>query len=464
MIFLANHPQPLSGNSRMNIREELVRRLKNRFSLSEDKASPEEIDKDIRSAVNMKGSNLWVLMLAIVIASVGLNVNSTAVIIGAMLISPLMGPINGVGYGLAIYDFTLIRKSIFNLGVATLIGLIASTLYFMLTPLSEAHSELLARTQPTIWDVIIAFTGGIAGMIGATRNIKTNVIPGVAIATALMPPLCTAGYGLATLKWSFFFGAGYLFLINCVFIALAAVLIISTSHLPHKKFVDDITESRIKKLLGFIVFIMMVPSIYLAYKLVKEEVFSSNVRAFIANQIQFDESHITDINIVPKEKKVEITVIGKNITKSDINKINARLNEDVDKDASLIIHQAGQEKVDTLSLKSSILSELYKDSQIAIDSKNKEIDDLKRKLETVNQTNKIINSTIEDIILLFPQVTHISIANGLEVENSSPTNKVTIVILKLKNAFSPEEKARINDWLRKKLDTNNISLITEVNK
>jgi uncharacterized hydrophobic protein (TIGR00271 family) len=448
----------------MNIREQLIKRMKNRFSLSGDKATYTEIDKDIRSAINMEGSNLWILMLAIVIASVGLNVNSTAVIIGAMLISPLMGPINGVGYGLAIYDFALIRTSIFNLGVATLIGLIASTLYFMLTPLSEAHSELLARTQPTIWDVIIAFTGGLAGIIGATRNIKTNVIPGVAIATALMPPLCTAGYGLATLKWSFFFGAGYLFLINCVFIALAAVLIISTSHVPHKKFVDDATESKIKKLLGFIVFVMLVPSIYLAYKLVQEEVFTSKVRTFIANQIQFDESHITEINIDPKEKKVELTVIGENISKNDVNKINARLNKDVDEKATFILHQAGQEKVDTLSLKSSILNDLYKDSQIALDSKNKEIDELKLKLQQINQSNRKINSTIEDINLLFPQVTHISIANGLEVENSSPVNKVTIVILKLKKALVADEKTRIEDWLRKKLDTNNVSLITELDK
>jgi len=448
----------------MNIREQLIRRMKNRFSLSEDKADPAEIDKDIRSAIEMQGSNLWILMLAIIIASAGLNVNSTAVVIGAMLISPLMGPINGIGYGLAIYDFTLIRKAIFNLGVATLIGLIASTIYFMLTPLSEAHSELLARTQPTIWDVIIAFTGGLAGIIGATRNIKTNVIPGVALATALMPPLCTAGYGLATLKWGFFFGAGYLFLINCVFIALAAVLIISTSHLPHKKFVDDATESKIKKLLGFIVFVMLVPSIYLAYKLVQEEVFTSNSRAFIANQIQFDESHITEVNIDPKEKKVELTVSGENINKSDINKINARFTKDVDENATFIIHQAGQEKVDTLSLKSSILSELYKDSQIALDSKNKEIEILKAKVEQVAQSDNRISSTIEDCTLLFPQITHITIANGLEVENSSPANKVTVVILQLKKALTVEETQRIQDWLRKKLDTNNISLITEVSK
>ncbi|MFA6041000.1 MAG: TIGR00341 family protein [Methylophilus sp.] len=448
----------------MTLKSTLIRSIKHRFNLNDDKASPEEVDASIRSGVNMEGSNLWILMLAIVIASVGLNVNSTAVIIGAMLISPLMGPINGVGYGLAIYDFALIRKSLTNLGVATLISLMASTLYFVLTPLSQAHSEILARTQPTIWDVIIAFTGGLAGIIGATRKSKTNVIPGVAIATALMPPLCTAGYGLASLKWSFFFGAGYLFLINCVFIALASVLIISTSHLPHKKFVNQETETKIKRLLGLIVFVMLVPSTYLAYKLVKEEVFTSNVKAFISNQVQFDESHITEINIDPKHKEVELTLIGGNISQSNIDKLKLRLNKEVDPDATLIMHQAGQEKVDTLSLKSSILNDLYKDSQVAIDSKNKEIEALKTKLEQINLANQKINATIEDINLLFPQVSHVAIGNGLEVDNSSKSNQVTIVLLTLTKALKADELQRIHDWLGKKLGTDNISLVTEVKK
>jgi len=165
--------------------------------LSDDTSEADAIDAEIRSNVSLRGTNLWVLILAIFIASVGLDVNSTAVVIGAMLISPLMGPIMGTGYGIGVYDFPLIRKSVMSLLLATLIAFLAFAVYLLISPLSEVHSELLARTSPTIWDVLIAFFGGLAGIIAATRKIQTNVIPGVAIATALMPPLCTAGYGLA---------------------------------------------------------------------------------------------------------------------------------------------------------------------------------------------------------------------------------------------------------------------------
>ena len=172
----------------------------------------------IENDIVFKGERLWILMLAIVLASVGLNTNSTAVIIGAMLISPLMGPINGMGFSIAIHDFILFRKAAKNLTFAIIASLITSTLYFAISPVSTAHSELLSRTSPTIYDVLIALFGGFAGTISLTTKLKGNIVPGVAIATALMPPLCTAGYGLATAQFTFFFGAIYLFTINIVFI------------------------------------------------------------------------------------------------------------------------------------------------------------------------------------------------------------------------------------------------------
>jgi len=211
----------------------LRRALAYRFSLKADQADPADIDRSIRDGVVFKGTNLWVLMMAILIASIGLNVNSTAVIIGAMLISPLMGPIMGIGYGAGIYDFDLIKRGLKNLGIAAFISLLTSTLYFLASPLSEAQSELLARTTPTIWDVLIALFGGLAGIIATTRKEKTIVIPGVAIATALMPPLCTAGYGIATGSAHYFFGAFYLFFINCVFIAFSTLLVVASMRLPH---------------------------------------------------------------------------------------------------------------------------------------------------------------------------------------------------------------------------------------
>lgn len=200
--------------------------LRDRLSITDDKADDDVIDERIRGDVSMKGANLWILMFAILVASIGLNVNSTAVIIGAMLISPLMGPIMGIGYGAGINDFSLIRSGFKNLAIATLIALLTSTLYFLISPLDMARSELLARTTPTVWDVMIGLFGGLAGIVAVTRKEKTNVIPGVAIATALMPPLCTAGFGLATGHWNYFFGAFYLYTINFVFIALASFMIV----------------------------------------------------------------------------------------------------------------------------------------------------------------------------------------------------------------------------------------------
>ena len=200
--------------------------FKERFNLEEDKADEKIIVETIRRDVQFKGPNLWALIFAIFIASIGLNVNSTAVIIGAMLISPLMGPIMGIGLGVAVNDFDLLKKGIKNLLIASVVSILTSALYFSLTPLHDTNSELLARTNPSLWDVFIALFGGLAGIVALTRKERSNVIPGVAIATALMPPLCTAGFGLAMAKWYFLLGAIYLFFINSLMICFATILIV----------------------------------------------------------------------------------------------------------------------------------------------------------------------------------------------------------------------------------------------
>ena len=215
---------------------------------------------------------LWILACAIVIASVGLNVNSTAVIIGAMLISPLMGPIVGAGFSLGTFDFPLFKKSIKNLIIATVVSLIVSTLYFFLSPFKETQSELLARTSPNIYDVLIAFFGGLVGVIAITRVEKGNPIPGVAIATALMPPLCTAGYGLAIGNFSFFFGAIYLYTINCVFICIATFAIVKYLKYPSSQnFSNKVSENRVKQIIYGLILVMIIPSVFFANQLFQEK-------------------------------------------------------------------------------------------------------------------------------------------------------------------------------------------------
>ncbi len=433
------------------------------FSLADDKSEADLIDTEIRSNVSLRGTNLWVLILAILIASVGLDVNSTAVIIGAMLISPLMGPIMGIGYGIGVYDFPLIRKSALSLAVATIIAFLASAIYFLLSPLSEAHSELLARTSPTIWDVLIAFFGGLAGIIAATRKIKTNVIPGVAIATALMPPLCTAGYGLANGQWHFFFGAFYLYIINSVFIAIAAVIIISAMKLPHRNYVDAKTESRVKVYLFGLVLITVVPSMYLAYNLVKEEVFTQRAKSFVIEEFKFDETYYTNLEINPKSKTIELSLIGKPIPKNTLEAIQNKLIKNDLQAASLIVHQAGEQKIDTLSLKTSIVADLYKESQIALDSRDKQIAALNEKLSAYKTKEELMESVTPELHTLFPEIRNIVIASGISSTSQYDVfhKKVTLLLVSAKKKLSEQDTERLTAWLATRLKTQDIKLIYE---
>ena len=225
-----------------NVFRDVTTHLKGIFNIYDDTDWKGATD-DIKEGIHYRGANLWTLIFAILIASVGLNVNSTAVVIGAMLISPLMGPILGIGLSLGTNDIGLFKDAGRNLMIALVISVLTSALYFWLTPLHEAQSELLARTRPTIFDVLIATFGGLIGVIVSTREGYSNAVPGVAIATALMPPLCTAGYGLASANWEYFFGAIYLFLINGIFIALATGVVVKYFlHFPMKTYIDEKKE------------------------------------------------------------------------------------------------------------------------------------------------------------------------------------------------------------------------------
>lgn len=304
--------EPEQENSKNQEAEDndAMAKLQDVFSLDYDQAHPDKIDADIRANTQASGTNMWVLMFAIAVASIGLNVNSTAVVIGAMLISPLMGPIVGVGYGLAVGDTALIRQAVRNLTVCVAISLVTATLYFLLTPLKEAQSELLARTQPTIWDVLIAFFGGGAGIVALTRKEGGNAIPGVAIATALMPPLCTAGYGLAHGNWHYFFGAFYLFSINCVFIAFATLLVSKLLKLPRRGLVTESKRRLHSIIITAIVLAVMIPSGYMASELVRQELFNTKANAAIATVQQHEGFLVLSKILNHKQHAVELIVNG----------------------------------------------------------------------------------------------------------------------------------------------------------
>ena len=242
-----------------NKRKFLLRKFFNEYLDLNRSKEDEQLTVDaIRSGVEFKGTNLWVLIFATFIASLGLNVNSTAVIIGAMLISPLMGPIMGVGLSIG-NDFELMKRSLKSYLVATLFSVTTATIYFSFTPLDEVQSELLARTSPTIYDVFIALVGGLAGIVALATKEKGNVIPGVAIATALMPPLCTAGFGIATGNLLYFLGAFYMYFINSVFISLATYIGVRVMHFQRKQFVDKAREKLVKRYIIWITIGTMCP-------------------------------------------------------------------------------------------------------------------------------------------------------------------------------------------------------------
>ncbi|MGN1213413.1 MAG: TIGR00341 family protein, partial [Bacteroidaceae bacterium] len=239
----------------------------------DDSADEQEVYANIVSGVDFRGAKLWILVIAVFVASLGLNTNSAAVIIGAMLISPLMGPIIGMGLGAGTYDFELLGRSWRNYIVATIFSILTATFYFLITPVADAQSELLARTSPTIYDVLIALGGGLAGIIAlGSRSQRTgNVIPGVAIATALMPPLCTVGFGIATANWSYAAGALYLFLINTIFIAFATLVgVVFIMKFRKKTFIDEEKAKRVKRVIYAIVVVTMVPALFLTVGMVRE--------------------------------------------------------------------------------------------------------------------------------------------------------------------------------------------------
>jgi uncharacterized hydrophobic protein (TIGR00271 family) len=436
--------------------------LRERLSLIEDKADDTIIDERIRNDIHMKGANLWILMFAIFVASIGLNVNSTAVIIGAMLISPLMGPIMGIGYGAGINDFALLRRAFKNLAIATLIGLLTSTLYFLISPLDTAQSELLARTPPTVWDVLIGLFGGLAGIVAITRKEKTNVIPGVAIATALMPPLCTAGFGLATGHWSYFFGAFYLYTINFVFIALSAFLIVRAFNVAEKKYVDSDVAKRAQRYIVAVALLTILPSSYLAYQLVGQEVFKAKATAFVNEHLNFKNTNVAQIKINPKTYEVKVFLIGDHIPKSELDTISIRLNTEGLEKAKLKVYQNGErEDVDVSTLKADIITDLYQNTKADLQAKEKEIARLKEEMSLLLRNRDYYSAIPNELETLFPKVDNVVLSQNYDetaVERNVSENRL-ILNADTRERLTRGEREKIEKWLKMRTKSDNVKII-----
>ncbi len=411
----------------------------------------QKVLENVAANISFRGSNLWILACAIIIASVGLNVNSTAVIIGAMLISPLMGPIVGAGFALGTYDFVLLRKSIKNLLIATAVSLAVSSFYFYLSPFKDVQSEILSRTSPNIYDVLIAFFGGLVGVIAITRVEKGNPIPGVAIATALMPPLCTAGYGLATFNFSYFIGAFYLYSINCFFICIATFLVIKYLKYPISATIDQKNEKRIRYGITFLLFILIIPSFYLAFNLYQEKKYTKTVEAFIDNE--FNDRGFTvifkKINYNSSPKTIELAFLNKILNKNDIYSYKKMLNEKGITNTDLIIRQ------DDANLKDEILKEVNKQNS-SVTEKDITISNLRKELNKY-KTNE--PGLVKEINILFPELNDVSLG---KIEKNIATDSAHIewiIIYKLNNPLIKPDVARIKNWLNKRLNVKNTILV-----
>ncbi|MES1225301.1 MAG: TIGR00341 family protein [Bacteroidota bacterium] len=423
------------------------------FRLAKEKEDFQKVNEVIENGVAFKGTNLWILIFAIFIASLGLNVNSTAVIIGAMLISPLMGPIMGIGFGMAVNDLALLRKSFLSYAFAAAVGLAASTIFFFISPLNEAHSEILARTAPNIYDVLIALFGGLAGMLATSSKLKGNVIPGVAIATALMPPLCTAGYGLALLKPEFFFGAFYLFLINSVFIALATVITARFLKYPFKHLPKKEDEKKAKRIMWLVVLITFLPSLYFGYDMVQRNKFIQRASYFIENEATFPNDYLLKKDIDAKNKAITLTYGGDFIEETEIEKLKARLTK-YDLDNIKLKIQQGFTYLQQDNKQSNQLS-------LAITDKERQIQALKNKLDSMSSKNELTNQVYEELKAQYPPVVSLILQQALQNTGSEQKN-VWICFIGSKEKINEKEKAKIKDWLKIRIKSSDLIINFEV--
>lgn len=427
------------------------------FDLHHDQADPSAIERSVRQGAKVGGTNLWVLFFAILIASIGLNVNSTAVIIGAMLISPLMGPIIAIGYGVATNDAALIRTSIRNLGLFVTISLVTSVLYFKLSPLSLAHSELLARTTPTLWDVLIAFFGGAAGIIALTRKHSSPVIPGVAIATALMPPLCTAGYGLASGNLAFFGGAFYLFAINSVFIALATALFVKLMKLPHHPHASPELQRRTRVWISVLLVAMLVPSSWLGYRLVKDEFFIKAANAAFsvigADEAYFELSRQIDV----KDRKLVMTIGGGQPPADLGDRIKADMKKSGFPEAQVSIRYLGTANI-ARELNRDI-EEVYAKALTQLDNTSKAMQALATENQRLKESVPDRDSLIREILIQYPVIDSVTMTDGRQTGRSA-SGDLTLVALFLDGKLSAPDTRRLESWLQMRLEPRHVVLLT----
>ena len=463
----ANSQQPTASNQQPDENIWWLnawRWLRNLLDFRDDKAGDVATIESLKADVEFRGTKLWILICAILVASIGLNVNSTAVIIGAMLISPLMGPIIGFGLGFGIADLDLVRKSLRNLGLTTLFSILTATIYFLLTPLDQPGSELLGRTEPSLYDVLIAFFGGAAGLIAGSSKSKGQVLPGVAIATALMPPLCTAGFGIATGNWPFFFGAIYLYIINSVFIAFATFVMVRIMRFPMKSVASGDMRKRSYRWITVIAVCTLIPSIYLSIRLVRDSYQEQRAKQFVADHFAPPEHQVIRQSFVradgDKRPYIDLVLIGKPLSAQTIDSIATLLPNYGLSNFDLQVHQGidNEAPTDYEQLGGVLLRDLYERSERTASEQRAEIDSLRRTLLRYDYYKSLTHDVSDEARAVFTDISKVRLMPSMEFIQGQDS-VLHILVTTPSRRLAPAERKKLEQWLQKRTKADDLELI-----
>lgn len=435
----------------------------------------EDTDRDttmeiVKRDISFKGHNAWILVFSIFVASIGLNVSSTAVVIGAMLISPLMGPIVGVGFSVAINDVDTLKRSLVNLGVMVGLSVLTAYLYFLASPIKEATPELIARTYPTILDVLVAIFGGTALIIAKTKKgAIASVIMGVAIATALMPPLCTVGYGIAIGNWEYAGGALYLFSINSVFIALSTFVVSKLLRFPLVKYANSRRRKNTARLASLIAILVMIPSIILFVNLLSEQVFLSKTKDFVQQVIKYPGTEVVKFSQDYKTKIVDIYLIGKPVPQEEIDQWTAEIKSEKELENTVLrVHQGtdqSSEMAERLSseVKAGILEDLYLRNQEVVENKDARIRLLEQELMRYRREGIPFETVSREAKINYKNIEELSYANNI-VTNFSKIDTIPTFNVKWNKSLSKtareNEMNKLREWLAVRLSLDTLSVRT----
>ena len=413
----------------------------------------EAAERSIRSNIYFRGPNAWILAIAVVIASVGLNVNSIPVIIGAMLISPLMGPIFGMGLGLGINDLPLIKSSGKNLLVMVSISLAASFIYFLITPLNLTNpSELLARTNPTIYDVLIALFGGFAGILEQCRKEKGTVFAGVAIATALMPPLCTAGFGLASGNFSYFMGAAYLFVINCIFIMLATYVSVKHFGFREATFTSELAQRRTRIFSTVLIVLFIIPSIWTAVTFIRQNNFEGNAITFAEKCKVYGRTILYDYKIDHAEGSVvNLYFSGEPLSDQARRDLLSQAAEYNIKAEQVVINEYTTTNNDN---NAELVKSIYDRMDTEVSRRDAEITRLRQQLRDTEKDDLPYVQLAREIMGIYPSIQEVTLARGATVSaDSLEAVPCLSIVIPRDSLFTSTEMRQLTDWLSVRLAT-----------